>query len=45
MKKFVILIGIPSVWRDRLVLLQNELLPRDWQAQRIPNPTVISVWF
>ncbi len=36
---------IPAVWQDRLVLLQNELLPRDWQAQRISHPTVISVWF
>ncbi len=36
---------IPAVWRDRLVLLQNELLPRDWQAFEITHPTVISVWF
>jgi ketopantoate reductase len=36
---------IPQHWKDRLCLLQNELLPRDWQAHNIQNPTVISVWF
>ncbi|MBL4775639.1 MAG: hypothetical protein JKY87_06250 [Mariprofundus sp.] len=36
---------IPDVWRDRLVLLQNELLPCDWQRHGLANPTVISVWF
>jgi len=36
---------LPAAWRDRLVLIQNELLPRDWQRHRIDNPTVISVWF
>ena len=36
---------IPRQWHDRIVLLQNELLPRDWQAHNINNPTVISVWF
>jgi len=36
---------IPTQWRDRLVLLQNELLPRDWQQHQLDNPTVISVWF
>ena len=35
---------IPAVWRDRLVLLQNELLPNDWQQYEL-EPTVISVWF
>ncbi|MBD3669567.1 MAG: hypothetical protein HUJ29_02250, partial [Gammaproteobacteria bacterium] len=35
----------PSQWRNRLGLLQNELLPRDWQAHDIQGPTVISVWF
>lgn len=37
--------AIPAAWRDRLVLLQNELLPRDWQQHQLENPTVISVWF
>jgi ketopantoate reductase len=36
---------VPDVWRDRLVLLQNELLPRDWEAHGIASPTVIAVWF
>jgi len=40
-----VLAAIPQVWRDRLILLQNELLPRDWQKHGIKNPTVISVWF
>ena len=36
---------IPTQWRNRLVLLQNELLPRDWQQHQLDNPTVVSVWF
>jgi hypothetical protein len=36
---------VPEQWHDRIVLLQNELLPRDWRARHIDNPTVISVWF
>ena len=37
--------SIPQQWQDRLVLVQNELLPRDWNTHSIENPTVISVWF
>ncbi|MEK8088258.1 hypothetical protein [Thermithiobacillus plumbiphilus] len=40
-----VLEAIPQVWRDRLGLLQNELLPRDWQRHGISDPTVIPVWF
>jgi len=40
-----ILDKIPTLWLDRLGLLQNELLPRDWHAHDLANPTVISVWF
>jgi len=40
-----VLAAIPKKWHDRVVLLQNELLPRDWQKHSIANPTVISVWF
>lgn len=40
-----LLAEVPDAWQDRLVLIQNELLPRDWQAHAIENPTVISVWF
>jgi hypothetical protein len=36
---------VPQPWRGRLGLLQNELLPRDWQAHDIADPTVIAVWF
>lgn len=39
------LAALPSPWRDRVGLLQNELLPRDWQQHGLSNPTVISVWF
>lgn len=35
----------PSAWRNKLVLLQNELLPGDWQKHSHTDPTVISVWF
>jgi ketopantoate reductase len=35
---------IPAPWAGRLVLLQNELLPRDWEQYDL-DPTVISVWF
>ena len=35
---------IPEYWRDRLVLLQNELLPDDWSKHKL-EPSVISVWF
>jgi len=40
-----VLANFPKVWHDKLVLLQNELLPRDWQVANIESPTVISVWF
>lgn len=36
---------IPAPWRDRIGLLQNELLPRDWQQHGLKDTTVISVWF
>lgn len=34
---------VPVQWRDRLALLQNELLPADYAE--LPEPSVISVWF
>jgi len=40
-----VLAALPEAWRDHVCLLQNELLPRDWQAHDIVDPTVISVWF
>ena len=36
---------MPSAWQQRLCLLQNELLPGDWQQYGFIKPTVISVWF
>jgi hypothetical protein len=36
---------LPDVWKPRAALIQNELLPRDWQAHGYADPTVISVWF
>lgn len=36
--------AIPDVWRSKLILIQNELLPRDWEQHDL-DPTVISVWF
>ena len=40
-----VLASIPDAWRERLILLQNELLPNDWQQYGLEQPTVISVWF
>ena len=42
---YATLAQVPDVWRDRLVLLQNELLPCDWKQHGLSDPTVISVWF
>ena len=39
------LASLPECWRDRLALLQNELLPRDWHRHGILDPTIIVVWF
>ncbi|WP_178861639.1 hypothetical protein [Thiomicrorhabdus cannonii] len=40
-----VLAACPQAWKDKVILLQNELLPRDWQAAGFADPTVISVWF
>ncbi len=40
-----VLAGLPDSWRNNTVLLQNELLPRDWASHNLSGPTVISVWF
>jgi len=40
-----VLAALPEVWKPRVALIQNELLPRDWQAHGYVDPTVISVWF
>lgn len=36
---------VPAPWRDRVALIQNELLPEDWEAHGIAAPTVAVVWF
>ncbi len=36
---------MPGNWRYKIGLLQNELLPSDWQSRKINDPTVVSVWF
>ncbi len=35
---------LPSAWHDRVVLLQNELLPDDYLLHGITDPTVVVVW-
>lgn len=36
---------LPKAWHNKVGLVQNELLPRDWQRHQIDNPTVTVVWF
>lgn len=36
---------LPDQWRRDTVLLQNELLPRDWEKHHLHEPSIISVWF
>ena len=40
-----VLAQLPVAWHPRVALLQNELLPRDWEQHGLTQPTVISVWF
>lgn len=40
-----VLAAIPGAWRSRIGLVQNELLPHDWEQYRYTEPTVMSVWF
>jgi hypothetical protein len=37
--------SLPAAWRTTTGLLQNELLPRNWLAHGIEDPTVAVVWF
>ncbi|MDX1697977.1 MAG: hypothetical protein R3308_06785, partial [Thiohalobacterales bacterium] len=32
---------LPNAWHGRIALLQNELLPDDWQRYGLSSPTVI----
>jgi hypothetical protein len=34
--------SIPNAWKDRVAMMQNELLPRDWATHNFINPTVIT---
>lgn len=36
---------IPATWHNKMGLLQNELLPKDWLPHNFDQPTVVSVWF
>lgn len=36
---------LPEEWHSQVGLIQNELLPRDWQRHEIASPTVAVVWF
>jgi hypothetical protein len=40
-----VMANIPAQWRNKLALIQNELLPHDWAVYDIESPTVMSVWF
>lgn len=40
-----VLQALPASWKARAGMLQNELLPRDWVAAAISDPTVAVVWF
>lgn len=40
-----VLAALSPNWKTRVGLIQNELLPRDWERHGIVNPTVIPVWF
>lgn len=40
-----VLAALPPQWKDRIGLIQNELLPHDWAQHGIASPTVIPVWF
>jgi len=35
--------SIPDQWKDRVSMMQNELLPRDWEPYGFVNPTIISI--
>ncbi|HEX5042441.1 MAG TPA: hypothetical protein VFV75_06020 [Candidatus Polarisedimenticolaceae bacterium] len=39
------LLTLPTPWRSRVALVQNELLPSVWERHNLPHPTVAVVWF
>lgn len=40
-----VLAALPFKWQDRIALIQNELMPRDWQKHGLENVSVAVVWF
>lgn len=40
-----VLQALPQDWRDRVGLVQNELLPQDWCKHDVVDPTITVVWF
>ncbi|KAA3641118.1 MAG: hypothetical protein DWP92_01765 [Armatimonadetes bacterium] len=40
-----VLESLPTEWKEHVVLIQNELLPRDWVRHGITDPTVGVIWF
>lgn len=40
-----VLVDLPAAWRHRAVLIQNELLPRDWLCHNLISPSIASIWF
>lgn len=37
--------NVPEPWRDRVLLLQNELRPDQWRAASVGDPTIAVIWF
>ncbi len=40
-----VLAALPLKWQDRIALIQNELMPRDWQKHGLENVSVAVIWF
>ena len=40
-----VLAKLPEPWKSNVALIQNELLPQNWQQHNIISPTVASIWF
>ncbi len=40
-----VLASLPTAWRSRLVLMQNELRPAAWRRHSLADPTLVAVWF
>jgi hypothetical protein len=39
------LLRLPAPWRDRVGLVQNELVPACWERHELAHPTVAVLWF